>query len=219
MDIARLLIVEDEPLFGELLGHTLSDGPEFEVVGIVRDGETAIRVASEEEPDAVIMDIELEGELDGIEAGLLIKEKRPETGIVILSSHKDRRYVTSLPLEERPGWAYLLKQSVPDLAAVSRAIRGSISGTLALDSNWISSLCPRRGSAVAGLTPRQLEVLQLIAGGFSNAAIAEQLGLMEKSVEIYINAIYQELSLSHEPSINARVSATLRYLEESDERG
>ena len=215
----RLLIVEDEPLFGELLGHILSEDPEVEIVGIVRDGESAIRVANEEKPDAVIMDIELEGGLDGIEVGLRIKEKRPETGIVVLSSHKDRRYVTSLPLGESAGWAYLLKQSVPDLSAVLRAVRGSIEGMLALDANWISAMWPREDSAIARLTPRQLEVLRLIAQGFNNAAIAEELGLAVKSIEIYINAIYQELHLSQEPSINARVRATLVYLEESEERG
>ena len=72
-------------------------------MGVVGDGETAVRLAGELTPDAVITDIELQGEMDGIEAALKIKEARPETGIVILSAHNDRRYVISLPLSESPG--------------------------------------------------------------------------------------------------------------------
>jgi len=139
----------------------------------------------------------------------------PETGIVVLTALNDRSHLARLPLDQSQGWAYLLKQSVPDLSAVLSAIRGSIAGMLALDSNWISAMWPRENPAIAGLTPRQLAVLRLIADGFNNAAIAEQLGLVEKSIETYINAIYQEMGLAHEPNISSRVSATLIYLEDS----
>jgi DNA-binding NarL/FixJ family response regulator len=213
----RLLIAGGEPLFGELLGHGISRYANVHVVGIVRDGKAAIRMASDEAPDALIVDIELEGALDGIEVGLRVKAQRPETGIVILTGQKDRRYLARLPLHQSQGWAYLHKQSVSDLDAVLRAIRGSIAGMLALDANWISAMWPRENSAIARLTPRHLEVLQLITRGFNNAAIAEQLGLLETSIEAYINAIYQELGLSHERNISRRVSATLIYLADSTE--
>ena len=113
MDPTRVLIVDDEALFNELLSRTLSADPGLEVVGVATDGVSAVRLAGELGPDAVVMDIGLPGELDGIEATLQIKSARPQTGIVILSAHKDRRYVTSLPLEENPGWSYLLEQSGP----------------------------------------------------------------------------------------------------------
>ena len=218
METTRVVIVEDEALFRELLRRTLSAEPGLEVVGVAEDGETAIRLAGEAKPDVVLMDIELPGELDGIEAALRIKEERPQTGIVILSAHSDRRYVMSLPLEHSHGWAYLLKQSVQDMAAVVRAILGTKAGMVVLDPAVVSSLLPRQGSTVARLTPRQQEVLELIAQGYNNAAIAEQLILSEKSVETYINAIYQELHLSNEPDIHARVKATLFYLENSQSR-
>ena len=104
MGATKILIVEDEPLFSELLRRTLCAEPGFEVVGVARDGETAVRLARESEADAVLMDIELLGGDDGIEAALKIKAERPQTGIVILSAHKERRYVTSLPLQEGPVW-------------------------------------------------------------------------------------------------------------------
>ena len=129
MPATRILVVDDEPLFGELLSGALAAAAEIEVVAIARDGETAVRLARQALPDAVLMDIELPGRLDGIDAALQIKRERPRTGIVLLSAHLDRRYFTSLPLEEGAGWSYLLKRSVPDLAAVVRAIQGSIPGS------------------------------------------------------------------------------------------
>ena len=218
MDTTRLLIVEDEALFSELLRRTLSAEPGLEVVGTAEDGETAIALSREADPDAVIMDISLAGEMDGVEAALRIKQDKPETGIVVLSAHKDRRYVTSLPLDEIPGWAYLLKQSVPNLDTLVRAIQGSIIGMVVLDPEVVMSLQPRKGSAVDRLTPRLQQVLELIAQGYNNAAVARTLTLSERSVETYINGIYQELSLSNEPDIHARVSATPIFLQDSQDR-
>jgi len=210
--------VDDEPLFRELLCRTLSAEQGLQVVGVAGDGETAIRLAKQEKPDVVIMDIELPGKLDGIEAALQIKKERPQTGIVILSVHSERRYVTSLPLETMQGWAYLLKQTAPDLATLVRAIQGSKAGMVVLDPAVVSNLRPKQGSALARLNPRHQEVLELLAQGYSNAAIAQLLNLSRKSVETYINAIYQELHLSHEQGIHARVKATLLYLEGSRSR-
>ena len=218
MQTTRLIVVDDEPLFRELLCRTLSAEQGLQVVGVAGDGETAIRLAKQEKPDVVIMDIELPGKLDGIEAALQIKKERPQTGIVILSVHSERRYVTSLPLETMQGWAYLLKQTAPDLATLVRAIQGSKAGMVVLDPAVVSNLRPKQGSAVARLNPRHQEVLELLAQGYSNAAIAQLLNLSRKSVETYINAIYQELHLSHEQDIHARVKATLLYLESSRRR-
>ena len=214
-DPTRILIVEDEPLFSEMLRRTLSAEPELDVVGVAGDGETGVLMADQLDPDAVLMDIELPGELDGIEAALRIKNANIEIGIVILSVHNDRRYVTSLPFSESPGWAYLLKQTVPDLATVMRAISGSIDGMVVLDPSVVESLQPKSGSAAASLTPRQQEVLELIAQGYNNTEIADRLSLTEKSVETYINAIYQTMQVSGGQETHSRVRATLMYLEES----
>ena len=215
MEATRIVIVEDEALFSQLLRRTLSAEPGLDVAGMAEDGETAVRLARELKPDVMLMDIELPGEMDGIEAALQIKKERPQIGVVILSAHSDRRYVTSLPLEDSQGWAYLLKQTVPDMATVIRAIEGSKVGMLMVDPSIVKNLWPRQDSAVAKLTSRQQEVLKLIAQGYNNAAVAERLYLSEKSVETYINVIYQELHLSKEPNINARVKATLLYLQDS----
>jgi len=214
----KLLIVEDEALFRELLKNALSAYPGYEVAGVTEDGETAIKLAKEIIPDVVLMDIELAGKMDGIEAAIQIKKENPKTGIVILSSHSDRRYVTSLPLDSSRGWAYLLKKTVSDLESVIRAIEGTKAGMVVLDPAVVMGLRPRQGSNVARLTPRQQEVLELLAQGYSNASIAQRLTLSEKSVETYINAIYQELHLTKEQGIHARVKATISYLHDSQSR-
>lgn len=213
----RIIVVEDQALFRELLCRTLSAEPGLEIIGEAGDGETALRIAREMNPDVVIMDIELSGEMDGIEAGLQIKKENAEVGIVILSVHGDRRYVTSLPLDDLKGWAYLLKQTVPDITSLLRAIEGSKNGILVLDPSIVKSLQPRRDSPLTRLTNRQQEVLELIAQGYNNAAIAQQLNISEKSVETYINVIYQELGISTEQHIHNRVKATLLYLQHSQD--
>ncbi len=215
METTRVLIVDDQAFFTEMLQRTLSTEAEVEVVGVAHDAQTAIRLAKEATPDVVLMDIELPGDLDGIEAGILIKEEKPETGIVILSSHKDQEYVNSLPLEGASGWSYLLKQSLPDLATLVRAIQGSKLGMVVLDPAVVASLRPKQGSSLVRLTPRQKEVLELIAQGYTNAAIGERLVLSEKSVETYIHTIYQQLEISGEQEMHTRVKATLIYLRES----
>jgi DNA-binding NarL/FixJ family response regulator len=214
----RVLIVDDERFFAEMLKGSLSGEAKIEVVGVAHDAETALEMEESHKPDAVLMDIELPGDMDGIEAAVQIKHVRPDTGIVILSAHNERRYVTSLPLDNTSGWAYLLKQSVPDISAVVRAIEGSINGMMVLDPAVVMNLQPRQGSAVARLTNRQRQVLELIAQGYNNAAIAKELVLTEKSVETYINAIYQELGVSREQGIHSRVTATLAYLKDSQNR-
>ena len=152
MATTRIMIVDDQVFFADLLARTLSTEPELEVVGVAHDGEAAVRLFNETEPDAVLMDIELPGEFDGIEAALRIKQEKPQTGIVLLSMHNDRRYFTSLPLEESPGWSYLLKQTVPDVATVVRAIHGSINGMVVLDPAVVAGLRPKQGSSVMQLT-------------------------------------------------------------------
>ena len=163
----------------------------------------------------MLMDIELGSDPNGIDTGRLIKEENPKEGIVILSVHRDKEYIGNLSREEASGWSYLLKQSVGDTSALGRAIEGSASGFVVLDPEVVAGLRPRQGSFSARLTPRQQEVLSLMAQGYNNSAIAEKLVLGHKSVENYINAIYQELNLTQSDHIHPRVSAVLNYIQDS----
>ena len=211
----NVLIVEDEGLFRDMLKIALSSFPNLTVVDAVASGAAALKATTELKPDVVLMDIELGSEPNGIETGRLIREENPKIGIVILSVHKDKECISNLSIDEASGWSYLLKQSVGDTEALGRAIEGSASGFVVLDPDVVNSLKPRQGSFAARLTPRQQEVLSLMAQGYNNAAIADRLVLGHKSVENYINAIYQELNLTQSDRVHPRVSAVLSFIQES----
>lgn len=211
----KVVIVEDEGLFRDMLKISLGSLSNLEVVDAVADGSAAIEAASRLNPDVILMDIELGSDPNGISAGRVIKEQHPGMGIVILSSHRERQYLSLVSADESSGWSYLLKQSVSDAGALARAIEGAASGLVVMDPTVVNSLKPRKGSLTAGLTPRQQEVLNMMAQGYNNAAIADKLVLGTKSVENYINAIYQELSLSHNGPLHLRVQAVLTYLRDS----
>ena len=213
--MVKVLIVEDEGLFRDMLKISLGSIPNIEVVGAVSDGDSAIETAKRLLPDVILMDIELGSEPNGIAAGRMIKEDNGNIGIIVLSAHREREYLNLVTNDEYAGWSYLLKQSVSDASSLVRAIEGAASGLVVMDPCVVNSMKPRTGSVSARLTPRQQEVLAMMAQGYNNAAIADKLVLGTKSVENYINAIYQELSISHDVALHPRVQAVLSYMRDS----
>ena len=215
----RVLIVENEGLFRDMLRVALEGRDEFEVAGAVGDGRSAVLLARDLTFDVVLMDIDLGPGPTGIEAGIEIKELHPDVGIVLLSMHREKEALASLPSHVANGWSYLLKQSVSDVQALSRAIDGAAAGLMMLDPELTKMLTPRTGGSLRALTPRQSDVLTLLAQGFNNSSIGNQLSISEKSVENYVNAIYQHLNVRSEDSMHPRVQAVLAFLRESDSRG
>ncbi len=213
--MVRILIVEDEGLFRDMLKISLSSIPGMEVVGAVSDGDAAIEAANRLLPDVVLMDIELGSDPNGVSAGKTIKREHGDMGMVVLSGHREREYLNLVAKDEYMGWSYLLKQTVTDANSLVRAIEGAASGLVVMDPSVVNSMRPRSGSLTGRLTPRQQEVLAMMAQGYNNASIADKLVLGTKSVENYINAIYQELSLNHDGTLHPRVQAVLSYIRDS----
>lgn len=213
----RVMIVEDEPLFRDLLQRALSQYGGFDVVGAFGNGEDALAVAEELNPDVAILDIELRSSMNGVQVGLLLRRTMPDLGIVLLSNHGTPEFISSLPRDEIMGWSYLLKKSVDDIGSLARAIDGVMAGFVVVDPQIVKGMQPKPEGLLSRLTPRQLEILGLIAQGFANSAIAGQLVLSEKSVENQINIIYQQLEVrsSDEAAMQPRVKAVLTYLDES----
>ena len=211
----RILIVDDEGLFGQMLEICLGSIPGLEVVGLATNGKEAIAAADRLAPDVVLMDIQLGSEPNGIAAGRVIKNLHREIGMVLLSAHNEREYVDLLAEEEYTSWSYLMKQSVSDTKALVRAIESAASGFVVMDPG-VYNTRHRKDSVSTKLTPRQLDVLVMMADGYNNAFIADYLGLGTKSVENYINAIYRELGLTSNNSLHPRVQAVLTYINDCD---
>ena len=210
----RILIAEDEGLYRDLLRVALSGLPHFEVVGSYSSAEDAMAEGPALKPDVAVLDIRLAGAINGVRLGLELRRLLPSLGVVLLSNYQDPEYIAALPRDAVSGWSYLLKRSVGDLATLERAIEGSASGLVVLDPHLVRGLAGDRNRATEELTPRQKEILNLIAQGFTNAAIAQRLTLTLKSVENQINLMYQSLGIEGQDStLQPRVVAVLRYLE------
>jgi DNA-binding NarL/FixJ family response regulator len=216
LDKVRVVLVEDEGLYRDLVRIALSQHPALEVVGAYANADSALTEAPTLQPHVAILDIELPGGLNGVQLGLKLRRQLPHLGVVLLSNHRDPDFLSSLAAETLAGWSYLLKKTVGDVSALWRAIEGAAAGLVMLDPALVTDMEPRTNSALGRLAPRQREILGLIAQGLSNAAIAERLTLSEKSVENQINLVYQNLGIQRSTGgIHPRVSAVLRYMQES----
>lgn len=198
----RVLFVGAEPLGRDL---AVSNEAGIEVVAIAQDGETAVRLARDLAPAVVVIEVELPGRMDGIEAALRIKGERLETGIVVLGSHGSPRYVEGLALTDKPGWTLLLKEAVPDSFTLVRAIQASAGGSL-FDAGVVECLRPRTRKIAGRLTPKQIDLLELlaelVAKGYSNQEIAERLASSEREVQPYLNEIRHEKQRSEKRDLS-----------------
>jgi DNA-binding NarL/FixJ family response regulator len=214
----RLVIVEDEHLYRDLLRTVLQLDPQLEVVGDYASAEKALDQVPALQPTVALLDIELGGAMNGVQLGLLLREKLPELGIVLLSNVRAPRLLASIPTREVGGWSYLLKRSVRDATVLRRAIDGAASGLVTLDPSLVAGRHPRDRGALSAVTPRQLEILGLVAEGWANDAIAQRLGLSIKTVENQLTLTYGELGLDRDKDpVHPRVKAVLLYLSETKE--
>lgn len=212
----RVVIGEDEALLREGLGHVLTnDG--FEVVASVG---TAVELEVEVErlaPDLVITDIRMPPSFtdEGLVAALRIRQAHPEAAVVVLSQHVQRRYASELIGQRDGGVGYLLKQRIADVRAFTADLRHVQAGGTVLDPDVVAVLVARAtkiSGPVGELTPRQLEVLGLMAEGRSNSYIAAHLGSSEKAVVHHTSNIYDAFSLPVAADDHRRVLAVVRYL-------
>ncbi len=210
MSVTSVLIVEDHALFRQMLRSQLGRYPEIQVVGEASSGLEAVEKARAVQPDVVLMDIELGPGPSGIEAGYKIKAMNPAIGIVLLSMHVDRQFIVNAA-----GWSYLLKKNVHDVDVVVRAIKGSSWGMIVIDPEVTEVLRPRRDTPVGKLAPEPARVLELMAQGYSNAAIAQKMGINERMVAEWQDMIYFELGIAREGDIDPRVRAIRAYLEQT----
>lgn len=210
----RVVVIEDEDLYREMLVSLLGLRPQFEVVGSFATGTDALAQVPLLRPDVILTDIVLGGGINGIQLGLKLRKNLPRLGITLLSNHLKLSILSAIPENDMMGWAYLHKVAVKNMGVIERAIAGTADGMVVLDPGIMVS-AQRTQRAPVKLTPRQIEVLHLMAQGYSNEGVAERLGLTEKTVSNYINSIYQRLAIDwNDPHVQPRVKAVLYYLKE-----
>ena len=212
----RVLIAEDSVLLRQGLVHLLTDAG-LEVVAAVEDADQLLRAVDELEPDICVVDIRMPPTHtdEGVRAALVIRAQHPDVAVLMLSQYVEERYATDLIASNTRGFGYLLKDRVADVTEFVEAVRRVAGGGTALDPEVVSQLLvrSRRADPLAGLTPRETDVLRLMAEGRSNAGIAAELVVSEGAVEKHVSSIFTKLGLPPAEQDHRRVLAVLRWIE------
>ncbi|MEV0678998.1 response regulator transcription factor [Actinosynnema sp. NPDC050436] len=216
----RVVLAEDHYLVREGTRRLLEDSGEVEVPAAVGDAVELLDAVRRLRPDAVVVDIRMPPGhgTEGIAAAHAIRAGFPGVGVVVLSQHANEHYALSLFQGSTDGLAYLLKERVGEVDELVRAIREVVAGRSVVDPRVVEVLlrARRTGSPLDLLTPRELEVLGLMAQGRANRAIAATLRLAESTVEKHVNATFAKLGLASETERHRRVAAVLAYLRHCD---
>jgi DNA-binding NarL/FixJ family response regulator len=187
-----------------------------EVVGVAADAPDLIRKARAHKPDLVVTDIQMPPDStdDGIRAAKAIRGELPDVGVLVLSQFLEARYALDLVGERAAGVGYLLKDRVADLTIFLEAVRRVAAGGSALDPDVVQRMIgrPREDSPIDELTPRERDVLSLMAEGRSNQGIADELIVTVSAVERHVTHIFDKLELRTAPEDHRRVLAVLQYL-------
>ena len=211
----RVVIAEDLALLRDGLTRLLRDNG-FEVAAAVGDGDALIHAVTLERPDIAIVDIRLPPSFrdEGVRAALELRQRAPDTAILVVSQYVELTYATELLSDGQGGVGYLLKDRIMDVADFVDAVRRVAEGGTALDPEVVAQLFSRqKAGPLEELTPRELEVLGLMAEGRSNGAIAEELTLTVGAVEKHIANILMKLRLPPSETDHRRVLAVLAYLQ------
>jgi DNA-binding NarL/FixJ family response regulator len=211
----RVVIADDSVLLREGVVRLLEEAG-FEVVGQAGDAEDLIRKVAAHKPDVAVVDVRMPptNTDDGLRAAQKIREEHPDTGVLVLSQYVEEAYAMELLSESAEGVGYLLKDRVADLDRFTDSVRRVGQGGSALDPEVVAALLGRRRQEdpLQDLTPREREVLALMAEGRSNHAIAEQLVVTERAVEKHVTSIFGKLRLQPAAEDHRRVLAVLTYM-------
>jgi DNA-binding NarL/FixJ family response regulator len=214
----RAVIAEDSVLLRAGLVRLLAEA-EIDVVGEAGDAEDLLRKTRAHKPDVVITDIQMPPDRtdDGLRAAIEIRRSRPETGVVVLSQFLEDGYALELIGERADGVGYLLKDRVGDPKLFVDSVHRVAAGGSALDPQVIQRMVGRRrdNSPLDELTPRERQVMALMAEGRSNSGIAAELVVTVAAVERHVTGIFEKLGLRQVPEDHRRVLAVLEYLKRS----
>ncbi len=211
----RVLVGEDQPIVSMGLVSVLEEGG-FEVVGVAADAEDLVRKARAHRPDVVITDIQMPPDFtdDGLRAAAQIRSELPEIGVLVLSQFLEDRYPIELVGDRAEGVGYLLKDRIGDLPSFTEAVRRVGNGGAVLDPAVVRRMVGRKAAddPIESLSPREREVLELMAEGRSNRGIGDALVVTVAAVERNVTGIFHKLGLPPASGDHRRVLAVLEYL-------
>jgi DNA-binding NarL/FixJ family response regulator len=211
----RVVLADDSVLLREGVARLLEEAG-FEVVGQAGTAEELLLKVRSYSPEVAIVDIRMPPTHtdEGLRAAREIREKHPQTGVLVLSQYIEPEYALDLLSESAEGVGYLLKDRISDIAEFAGAVRRVAEGGSALDPAVVGLLVgrSRKDDPLALLTPREREVLELMAEGRSNGAISERLFITERAVEKHVTSIFGKLRLPADAADHRRVLAVLAYL-------
>lgn len=214
----RVLIAEDQTILRDTYVQALGEMSSITVVEAVADGEAAVEAALRLRPDVVLLDIQMP-KMNGIQAAEQIRASLPDVGLVLFSHYSQRQYAETFLGSGTAGKAYLLKMTLNEPSELARAIQVVAEGGAILapeiqdEMIRLASASPH--SRFSSLTPREMEVLGLMAEGYTNISIARKLCISERTVESHVNNIFGKLGLTSEVAHNPRVRAVLLFLQSS----
>jgi DNA-binding NarL/FixJ family response regulator len=211
----RAVIAEDSLLLREGLSRLLTEAG-IEIVGQAGDAEDLLRKTRAHKPDVVVTDIRMPPTQtdEGVRAAKVIRSELPEIGVLVLSQYVEEQYVMELLGDSAEGVGYLLKDRIADVERFTDAVKRVAEGGSALDPEVVSHMLGRRRreDPLAELTPREREVLGLMAEGYSNSALASQLVVTERAIEKHVTNIFAKLGFASEPDHHRRVLAVLAFV-------
>ena len=214
----RVALADDSFLMREAVHHVVELQGDAEIVADCADGTSLLEEVARTKPDVVITDVRMppSGDDEGIRVARRLRETDPHIGVVVLSHYAEPRYGIELFADGAEGRAYLLKERIHDARELGAAIEVVARGGSMIDPEMVRLLLDseqrRQDSPLAGVTPRERDVLAAMAAGKSNAAIAEELVLTKRAVEKHVGAIFLKLGLPSEDEVSRRVAAVLLYL-------
>ena len=220
MTTIRVVLAEDNALLREGISKLIDAHDDIELVGIASNLPELLSLIETTVPDVVVTDIRMPptGTDEGLQAASMLRQTRPNVGVVVLSQYTAPAYALALLEHGSAGRAYLLKERVAGANELAQAIRTVASGGSTIDPLVVEELVEaqrkRQRSSLSWLTPRESEILGEMAQGKSNAAIASALRVSERAVEKHTNSIFAKLGLTEEKDVNRRVKAVLLYLSE-----